>query len=281
VPLHTHNARESKKATTEAHAPASSPPTHCPATSIDHIITTIMAQAHNLATNRGEISLTALEGICARILKTHYNDNIKTETCINLMHAHIWAEHRQRPFIRLLVKPFAHFFPSAQNPRPHFERTIIPGFSSAIQTMIGLPLYQKYEAEMQALALETRDLYFGATDWDYMATLPDVIAAKLTVLQCVSEYMLHDLPARMHWLTEHINTAYQNEQKTLADLGHPRKGTIPLNLAPDAFLGTHALDILGCLYADPILRATPLAAKDCSMLDHMLQCLRSLNMQDF
>jgi hypothetical protein len=148
-----------------------------------------------------------------------------------------WESARGRPFDRLLMKSFADLFPARQGDdggKGLLSRRVIPGFSLAVDKMIGPMLYEQCQRKSQALL--DRHKNSQGYDWDRIHRDPETHALINDVLVVAAHYF-SNFERRRDWFLAVVNS----------NLGRPAPN------APDAHwqLTEHAFaELMRALFAD-------------------------------
>lgn len=139
------------------------------------------------------------------------------DSCTATREARQWESTRKRPFDRVLMKAFAHLFPSRQGDdggQGLLSRRVIPGFNLAIDKMIGPTLYEQCQAKSQAILDRHRNS--SGHDWKAIHADPQTHALTNDVLVVVAHYFTH-FERRRDWFLSLVNSNLAKAAPEAAD----------------------------------------------------------------
>ena len=174
---------------------------------IGHLVSRLEVEA---AKSGGQLSGEAIRGLSQRFL----NDELRLfkpafqrnyDECTQRREAVRWSGIRKQPFDRLLVKRFAHLFPPRDGDDGGLgllSRRIIPGFSVAIDKMIGPMLYE--QCQLKTRSIMDRHTQGANVDWNAVYADADALLLANDVLLVVAHYFA-EFDRRRAWFLELIN----------------------------------------------------------------------------
>lgn len=134
------------------------------------------------------------------------------DECTKTREAQKWSGIRKQPFDRILMKKFAHLFPSRSGDDGGLgvlSRRIIPGFNLAVTKMIGPLLYEQCQRKTRAIM--DRHTATDGYDWDAVYADPETVLLANDVLMLVAHYFT-DFAKRRQWCMDMINAHLAPEQ---------------------------------------------------------------------
>ena len=169
------------------------------------------------------------------------------DDCTRLREAHQLESARRMPFDRILMRRFAPLFPPRAGDDGGagiLSRRIIPGFTLAIDKMIGPTLHEQCQTKCEAI-LERHAL--GNDGWDWEAIYADADAKALVndVLVVVAHYF-SSFDKRRSWFMEMINGHLASVRRGAAD-EHFRLGESAFSALMRALFD----DLAATMRADP------------------------------
>lgn len=188
----------------------SSGPKACEAiahTMIGHFTTRLEVEA----ARRGPLSADDIRQLAETFMNGEFSRFQSTyrrsyDSCTALRQERQWESTRKRPFDRLLMKAFAHLFPPRQGDdggQGLLSRRLIPGFSLAIDKMIGPALYEQCQSKSQAILDRHRS--GSGHDWAAIHADPQTHALTNDVLVVVAHYFTH-FERRRDWFLALVNS---------------------------------------------------------------------------
>ncbi len=129
------------------------------------------------------------------------------EACQRQREQDMWDYTRRRPFDRILVQRFSHFFPSEgglDTGDRVISRRILPGFFLAFETMASAELFEQFQIACKGLLRAKKQAHGGAYRWRDLYEDDDVKALANDLIAAVATHFA-DFDKRLQWLLELIN----------------------------------------------------------------------------
>ncbi|MGB0748981.1 MAG: hypothetical protein ACPGO3_09565 [Magnetospiraceae bacterium] len=124
-----------------------------------------------------------------------------------------WSAYRTDPFVRHLVKNFAHLLPDPNNgtlAEGGLSRRLLPGFLHAMTMMLGEETHQILRERSRDTLSRVRDLHGDYFSWDNFYADPD---ARMVVMDALMAIMPHftDPHRRASWFCNVVNANLSEE----------------------------------------------------------------------
>jgi hypothetical protein len=175
---------------------------------VGHLVTRMEVEA---AQTGGMLTVPEIRAIAEKFLTAeipHFHAAFKRnyEECTSRREEQRWSGIRKYPFDRILTKKFAHLFPARKGDDGGsglLSRRVIPGFTLAIQKMIGPMLYEQCQRKTRAIMDRYTDQQSGY-DWNSIYADPESQALANDVLVVVAHYF-SEFDRRRGWFMDLIN----------------------------------------------------------------------------
>jgi hypothetical protein len=190
----------------------SPPPQCCPSvgtTMVGHFATRLEVEANKAG---GTLTAAQIRALAQRFVETE-QARFSTyyqrawDDCTKLRQAQALEAERRMPFDRILIRRFAHLFPARTGDDGGagvLSRRIIPGFTMAIDKMIGPMLRAQCHDKCEAI-LERHAITGEGAAWESVYHDPEAKALVNDVLMVVAHYFT-GFEKRRTWFMEMVNS---------------------------------------------------------------------------
>ncbi len=178
-------------------------------TVLDSFVDRLVEEAEN---SHGTLSAEDVRMLAERFKEEDAAESLarfreRFEACQRQREQDMWDYTRRRPFDRILVHRFSHFFPAEgglDTGDRAISRRILPGFFLAFETMASAELFEQFQIACKGLLRAKKQARGGAYGWNDLYEDDDVKALANDLIAAVATHFA-DFDERLHWLLELIN----------------------------------------------------------------------------
>ncbi|MFQ5694253.1 MAG: hypothetical protein ACE5IM_14605 [Nitrospinota bacterium] len=168
--------------------------------------------AEEAGNSQGQLSIEDVRMLAERFKEQDAAESLarfreRFEACQRQREQDMWDYTRRRPFDRILVQRFSHFFPAegGLDAGDHvISRRILPGFFIAFETMASAELFEQFQIACRGLLKAKKQEHGGAFRWKDLYEDEDVKALANDLIASVATHFA-DFDQRLHWLLQLIN----------------------------------------------------------------------------
>ena len=189
-------------------------------TVVSHFVTRLLAEVDAVG---GAVTGGQIRFLASTFLKDDKFEALfqrHFDKCTAAREAALFEQARRYPFDRVMMKRFAHLFPARAGDDGGrvgvLSRRVIPGFTEALNKMIGPLLYDQCQTRCQEVVDRHRRPDGGTIDWEPVYRDPATRAMVNDVLVVMAHHF-DNFDKRREWFITVVNTHLAPGQANAAD----------------------------------------------------------------